>query len=50
MVKAADCKSVFYEFESHSCLDDLSNLKQILKLKRGSVELLIGSPDCKSGL
>ena len=32
-VKATDCKSVFYEFESHPCLD-----------KKGSVEQLAGWP------
>lgn len=38
MVKVADCKSVFYEFESHPCLQNY-----------GSIEQLAGSPDCKSG-
>ena len=37
-LKAADCKSAFYEFKSHPCL------------KFGSIEQLVGSPDCKSGL
>lgn len=65
MVKATDCKPVFYEFESHSCL--FYRVVEEYGLSRliwdeehagsnpaypttGSVEQMVGSPDCKSGL
>lgn len=38
MVKASVCNTDFYEFDSHPCLEI------------GSIEQLVGSPDCKSGL